>query len=106
MSNQFLLFLGIIIRYELYMRGALQSDGSHVPPESRVFQASGWFNPHPVIESANENALKPPLTSTRVSDLDPFTKYEFRVCGVNMAGSTFSDWTSQRTSEAGNHNIL
>ncbi|KAJ6666904.1 hypothetical protein lerEdw1_018906 [Lerista edwardsae] len=62
--------------------------------------ASGWFNPHPVLESANENALRPPLTSTRVTDLDPYTKYEFRVLAVNMAGSTFSNWTSQRTSEA------
>lgn len=85
------------------MKGALQSDGSYFPPESRVFQASGWFSPHPVIESANENALTPPLTSTTVTDLDPYTKYEFRVLAINMAGSTFSNWTSQRTSEAGNH---
>uniref|UniRef100_A0A8D0L665 Usherin n=1 Tax=Sphenodon punctatus TaxID=8508 RepID=A0A8D0L665_SPHPU len=91
---------GIIIRYELYMRGVLQPDGSHVPPESRVFQNSGWFSPLPVTESANENALTPPQTSTTVTDLEPFTEYEFRVLAVNMAGSTFSDWTSQRTAEA------
>ena len=84
------------------MRGALQSDGSHIPPESRVFQTSGWFSPHPVLESANENALTPPLTSTKVTDLRPFTEYHFRVLSVNMAGSTFSSWTSQRTAEAGN----
>ncbi|XP_028580478.2 usherin [Podarcis muralis] len=91
---------GIIIRYELYMRGTRQLDGTHIPPENRVFETSGWFSPHPVIESANENALKPPLTSTNITDLEPFTVYEFRVLSVNMAGSTFSRWTSQRTAEA------
>ncbi|XP_062981457.1 usherin [Elgaria multicarinata webbii] len=90
---------GVIIRYELYMRGTLQSNGSHIPPESRVFQTSGWFSPHPVIESANENALTPPLTCTNITDLEPFTEYEFRILSVNMAGSTFSSWTSQRTAE-------
>ncbi|XP_060102758.1 usherin [Heteronotia binoei] len=91
---------GIIIRYELYMKGVLQSNGSFVPPESRVFQASGWYSPHPMTDSANENALTPPLTNTKITDLEPFTEYEFRVLSVNMAGSTFSKWTSQRTTEA------
>nr|XP_056708935.1 usherin [Euleptes europaea] len=91
---------GIIIRYELYMKGVLQSNGSFVPPDSRIFQASGWYSPHPVTESANENALTPPLTSSKITDLEPFTEYEFRVLSVNMAGSTFSKWTSQRTAEA------
>uniref|UniRef100_A0A8D2ISK6 Usherin n=1 Tax=Varanus komodoensis TaxID=61221 RepID=A0A8D2ISK6_VARKO len=91
---------GIIIRYELYMRGALQMNGSHIPPESRIFQTSGWFSPYPVTESANENALTPPLTSTIITGLESFTEYEFRILSVNMAGSTFSSWTSQRTAEA------
>ncbi|XP_053139313.1 usherin [Hemicordylus capensis] len=91
---------GIIIRYELYMKGTLQSNGSHILPENRVFQSSGWFSPHPVIDSANENALTPPLTSSKVTDLEPFTVYEFRVLAINMAGSTFSNWTSKRTAEA------
>ncbi|KAJ1157569.1 hypothetical protein NDU88_010275 [Pleurodeles waltl] len=91
---------GIIIRYEIYMRGVLQSDGQRVPSEKRVFQGSGWLSPHPVAESANENALKPPPTSTNVTDLEPCTEYEFRILVVNMAGSTFSEWITTRTSEA------
>ncbi|KAM6459617.1 usherin [Liasis olivaceus] len=91
---------GVIIRYELYMKGVLQSNGSHVPPENCVFQTSGWFSLHPVEESVRERTLTPPLTSTIVTDLKPFTDYEFRVLSANMAGSTFSNWTSQRTAEA------
>ncbi|KYO43601.1 usherin isoform J [Alligator mississippiensis] len=91
---------GIIIRYELYMRGVPQSDGSHVPPETRIFQSSGWLNPQPVVESANENALTPPQNSTRAIGLEPFTEYEFCVSAVNMAGSTLSHWISERTAEA------
>uniref|UniRef100_A0A8B9DD56 Usherin n=1 Tax=Anser cygnoides TaxID=8845 RepID=A0A8B9DD56_ANSCY len=88
---------GIIIRYELYMR---KSFGNFLTPEIRVFQSSGWLSPQPVLESANENALAPPQTSTTVTDLEPFTEYEFYVLAVNMAGSTSSDWISGRTAEA------
>ncbi|KAH0622698.1 hypothetical protein JD844_025227 [Phrynosoma platyrhinos] len=91
---------GVIIRYELYMRRALQSDENHISPENRVFQTSGWFSPHSLLESANENALTPPLTSTNITNLEPFTEYEFRILSVNMAGSIFSNWTSERTAEA------
>ncbi|XP_042331708.1 LOW QUALITY PROTEIN: usherin [Sceloporus undulatus] len=91
---------GVIIRYELYMRRALQSDENHISPENRVFQTSGWFSPQPLLESPNENALTPPLTSINITDLEPFTEYEFRILSVNMAGSTFSNWTSERTAEA------
>lgn len=90
--------LGIIIRYELYMRKSFEN---FITPEIRVFQSSGWLSPQPVLESANENALAPPQTSTTVTDLEPFTKYEFYVLAVNMAGSTSSDWISGRTAEAG-----
>lgn len=88
------------------MRGVPQSDGSHVPPETRIFQSSGWLNPQPVVESANENALTPPQNSTRAIGLEPFTEYEFCVSAVNMAGSTLSHWISERTAEAGNLVIL
>uniref|UniRef100_A0A8B9SU76 Usherin n=1 Tax=Anas platyrhynchos TaxID=8839 RepID=A0A8B9SU76_ANAPL len=88
---------GIIIRYELYMRKSFEN---FITPEIRVFQSSGWLSPQPVLESANENALAPPQTSTTVTDLEPFTKYEFYVLAVNMAGSTSSDWISGRTAEA------
>ncbi|XP_040553357.1 usherin isoform X5 [Gallus gallus] len=91
---------GIIIRYELYMRKKLKPFDDQPPPEIRVFQSSGWLSPQPVLESANENALAPPQTSTTVSDLEPFTEYEFYVLAVNMAGSVSSDWMSGRTAEA------
>uniref|UniRef100_UPI00398F6349 usherin isoform X1 n=1 Tax=Pristiophorus japonicus TaxID=55135 RepID=UPI00398F6349 len=91
---------GIIIRYELYMRGLLQPDGLHNPPQRRIFQDSGWFNPHPVIESPNENVLIPPQTHTTATNLVPFTVYEFQVYAVNMAGGASSQWASGRTAEA------
>uniref|UniRef100_A0A8C6X579 Usherin n=1 Tax=Naja naja TaxID=35670 RepID=A0A8C6X579_NAJNA len=91
---------GVIITYELYMKGGIQSNGSHVSPENCVFQSNGWFNLHPVEESIHEKALTPPVTSTVISDLEPFTDYEFRVLSANIAGSTYSNWTLQRTAEA------
>ncbi|XP_039192169.1 usherin isoform X7 [Crotalus tigris] len=91
---------GVIIRYELYMKGGVQSNGSHVPPENCIFQTSGWFDLHPAEESLDEKALMPLVTSTVITDLEPFTDYEFCVLSANMAGSTFSNWTLQRTAEA------
>ncbi|XP_067901794.1 usherin [Heterodontus francisci] len=91
---------GIIIRYELYMRGPLQPDGLHYPPKRCIFQDSGWFNPHSILESLNESALISPQTHTTVTDLVPFTVYEFQVHTVNMAGSAPSQWASGRTAEA------
>ncbi|XP_055581897.1 usherin [Falco cherrug] len=91
---------GIIIRYELYMRKKLTPTENFVPPEIRIFQSSGWLSPQPVMESPNENALAPPQTSTVVTDLEPFTEYEFYVLAVNMAGSVSSDWVSGKTGEA------
>ncbi|NXL36266.1 USH2A protein, partial [Glaucidium brasilianum] len=91
---------GVIIRYELYMRKKLKPPGNFLPPEIRIFQSSGWLSPQPVIESPNENALAPPQTSTIVTDLEPFTEYEFYVLAVNMAGSVSSDWISGQTGEA------
>ncbi|GAB0187410.1 usherin [Grus japonensis] len=90
----------IIIRYELYMRKKVKPAGNFLPPEIRVFQSSGWLSPQPVMESPNENALAPPQTSTTVTDLEPFTEYEFYVLAVNMAGSISSDWISGQTGEA------
>lgn len=85
------------------MKGGVQSNGSHVPSENCIFQTNGWFNLHPVEGSLDEKALIPLVTSTVVTDLEPFTDYEFCVLSANMAGSTFSNWTLQRTAEAGNY---
>ncbi|EQB78595.1 usherin isoform A [Camelus ferus] len=91
---------GIVIRYELYMK-RLGSNGETRSEESRVFQSSGWLSPHPAAESTNENALEPPQTTTVIAGLEPYTKYEFRVLAVNMAGSVSSAWTTGRTGESG-----
>ncbi|KAM9016840.1 usherin [Ara ararauna] len=91
---------GIVIRYELYMRKKLKPAGNILPLEIRIFQSSGWLSPQPVMESPNENALAPPQTTTTVTDLEPFTEYEFSVLAVNMAGSISSDWISGQTGEA------
>lgn len=85
------------------MRKKLKSNENFLPPEIRVFQSSGWLSPQPVMESPNENALAAPQTSTVVTDLEPFTEYEFYVLAVNMAGSVSSDWRSGQTGEAGRY---
>ncbi|KAM9109657.1 usherin isoform 1-T1 [Megaptera novaeangliae] len=90
---------GIIIRYELYMK-RLRSNGETRSAESRVFQSSGWLSPYPLAESANENALEPPQSTTIITGLEPYTKYKFRVLAVNMAGSVSSAWTTGRTGES------
>nr|XP_019599683.1 PREDICTED: usherin isoform X2 [Rhinolophus sinicus] len=90
---------GIIIRYELYMK-RLRSNGEPTSAESLVFESSGWLSPHPFAESANENALTPPQTTTTIAGLEPYTEYEFRVMAANMAGSVSSAWTLGRTAES------
>ncbi|XP_063775500.1 usherin [Pseudophryne corroboree] len=85
---------GVIIRHELYMRSFRQTI------ERRVFQASGWLNPQTVVESANENALKPPVTSAIITNLEPNTEYEICIVSTNMAGSVASEWITCKTAES------
>ena len=47
----------------------LKSSGETRSAESQVFQSSGWLGPHPLAESANENALEPPETTTVITGL-------------------------------------
>ncbi|KAM8945416.1 usherin [Pelodytes ibericus] len=91
---------GIIIRYEVYMRTVQQIHGSHIPVETRVFHTTGWLNPQPVVESENENALKPPATNAFIGNLEPNTEYEFCIVAANMAGSVTSEWVTMKTEEA------
>lgn len=79
----------------------LKYNGETVSGESQVFQSGGWLSPHAFAELANENAFKPPQTTTTITGLEPYTKYEFRVLAVNVAGSVSSAWTSERTGESG-----
>ncbi|KAM3930149.1 usherin [Leptodactylus fuscus] len=85
---------GVVIRHELYMRGL------HQTIERRVFYASGWLNPQPVVESENENALMPPVTHAVITNLEPNTEYEFCVVTTNMAGSVASEWVIYKTAES------
>uniref|UniRef100_F7ALI8 Usherin n=1 Tax=Xenopus tropicalis TaxID=8364 RepID=F7ALI8_XENTR len=91
---------GIVIAYELYMRGLTETTGNPTPPERRVFHTTGWLNPQPVVESENENALLPPATGTTVANLEPNTEYEFCIVATNMAGSTASEWVTLKTAES------
>ncbi|XP_077341211.1 usherin [Lithobates pipiens] len=85
---------GVIIRHELYMRRI------HQTVERRVFHASGWLNPQPLVESENENVLQPPVTSTIITNLEPNTEYEFCLVTTNMAGSVASVWVTLKTEES------
>ncbi|XP_075195246.1 usherin [Anomaloglossus baeobatrachus] len=85
---------GVVIRHELYMRGL------HQAIERRVFHASGWLNPQPVVESENENALKPPVTHAVITNLEPNSEYEFCIVTTNMAGSIASEWVVFKTAES------
>ncbi|XP_075719450.1 usherin [Rhinoderma darwinii] len=85
---------GVIIRHELYMRGL------HQTIERRVFHASGWLNPQPVVGSKNENALMPPITHAVITNLEPNTEYEFCIVTTNMAGSVASEWVVYKTAES------
>lgn len=94
--------LGVIVRYELYMKRWPSME------ESLVFESHGWFDSHPASQSANqsENVLQDPQVSTVFSGLDPHTEYAFRVLAVNMAGSVSSAWASERTGESGKGHFL
>ncbi|XP_062584554.1 usherin-like isoform X1 [Saccostrea cucullata] len=90
---------GIIIFYELWMRGSLKVDGTRDPQEKRIFHPSGQYNPRPT-RSPQEIALPPPDTNFLVQGLEPYAVYEFQVLAENDIGKTASPWVSQRTGEA------
>lgn len=73
----------------------------HQTVERRVFHASGWLNPQPLVESENENALQPPVTSAVITNLEPNKEYEFCLVTTNMAGSAASEWVTLKTEESG-----
>ncbi len=80
---------GIIFRYELHQRlfPALPDNGGKL-----VYSSSPSTNP------GADN-----LRNTTISGLIPFTWYEFRVVTytAQVSGDTASNWTRQRTAEAG-----
>lgn len=84
----FILFLGVIIFYELWIRGTLKPDLTRDPPEKRIFHPSGQFNPRPTLKP-QENALEPPATSYVASGLNAFTFYEFQVFFTLLVPKTY-----------------
>ncbi|KAJ7988957.1 hypothetical protein DPEC_G00314570 [Dallia pectoralis] len=91
---------GVIIRYELFIRGPMESLNATSPsPERRVFASAGWLDPHITSGLANESALSPPRSDAVVTDLQAFSSYQLRVLSVSLTGSVMSDWTTARTQE-------
>ena len=95
-TEQYLYVAGIIIYYELWMRGVQQFDGSRDPPERRLFHPSGQYSPLPMPTD-----LDPPETNFTAMYLEPYTMYEFQVFCENSIGKAASVWVSGRTMEAG-----
>ncbi|KAM9860567.1 LOW QUALITY PROTEIN: usherin [Aulostomus maculatus] len=93
---------GIVTRYELFLRGPIESQNLSSPiVEKRVFLSSGWLD-QSVSSEANltkKSSVSPPESSTTVRGLQAFSTYQMRVVSVNMAGSATSGWTTARTME-------
>lgn len=87
--------LGVIIEYELMMRGSSGSDGIHRPLQRRIFRSSGAYDPR----SGSNNPLNPPMNNYTITGLKPFKEYQFLVSSSNKLGSTESPWISARTLE-------
>ncbi|XP_064622303.1 usherin-like [Lineus longissimus] len=90
---------GIIIMYELWMRGLKDQTGKYDPPEKRIFNPTGQYNPRSTA-APEKNALAPPATNFTVDNLRAFTVYQFQVTAKNEVGQTVSDWTNGTTKEA------
>ena len=95
---------GIITHYELFFRGYPGPDGTIDPPETRIFNPAGWYNPRPVLTPLEDPAL-PPETNFTHTGLDPFTRYQYRVTARNLAGTGQSGYTTVRTAEAGEMHV-
>ncbi|XP_068431767.1 usherin [Clinocottus analis] len=93
---------GVITRYEVFLRGPIESQNSSSPAvEKRVFLSAGWLDPSvsPEVQLFNGSSIPPPESSTVVGDLQAFSTYQMRVVSINMAGSVTSGWATARTME-------
>ena len=98
------LFVGVITKYEVFLRGPMESQNqSSFAVEKRVFFSSGWLDPSVSTEGelANRSTVSLPKSSTVVADLQAFSTYQLRVVSINSAGSVTSDWITARTREGG-----
>ncbi|CAH1791583.1 unnamed protein product, partial [Owenia fusiformis] len=89
---------GIIIFYELWLRGLLQPNGERDPETIRVFHAAGQYNPNPG-KDPEENALAEPATNFTIHGLEPYTQYELQVLCENSVGKAASLWVGATTLE-------
>lgn len=99
-----MLFTGVIRRYEVFLRGPIQSQNlSVLPDERRVFFSSDWFESGVSLEAqpTNKSTFLPSQNSTVVTGLQAFSTYQMRVVSINKAGSATSAWTTASTMEGG-----
>ncbi|XP_076812806.1 usherin-like isoform X3 [Clavelina lepadiformis] len=89
---------GIIIQYEVMMRGIPDETGAHHPLQEVVFRSHGSYNPRPVPRP-DLLAIPPPVNNFTQEGLEPFTEYEFLVSSSNSLGSVESSWARGRTLE-------
>uniref|UniRef100_A0A3B5M4G7 Usher syndrome 2A (autosomal recessive, mild) n=1 Tax=Xiphophorus couchianus TaxID=32473 RepID=A0A3B5M4G7_9TELE len=93
---------GIITKYELFLRGPLESKNvSAFTSETRVFSSSGWLDPSVLTEqnSTKKTTLSPPESSTIIEGMQAFSAYQLRVVSINSAGNVTSEWTTAHTLE-------
>jgi hypothetical protein len=100
-------FIGIIIFYELWMRGTLIMDNSEsrTIPEHRIFHPAGRYDPlstNNQLPGGSGSNLPGPATNFTVTGLEGFTEYEFQVICENELGKAASDWSIGRTATTGN----
>lgn len=77
------------------MRGLPGPNGQRNPVEQRIFYPSGQYDPL----NPDQAIMAAPATSYNVTQLQPFTVYEFQVLAQNEVGRASSPWTPGRTQE-------
>lgn len=104
----FTFFPGVITRYEVFLRGPMESQNLSSPAvERKVFFSSGWLDPSvsPDTQLTNRSTVSPPESRAIVAGLQAFSTYQMRVVSINMAGSVTSVWTTARTMEGGAYRL-
>lgn len=104
LTNYFAFCTGVITKYEVFLRGPVESQNFSSPNvEKSVFFSSGWLDPSvsPEAQPTSRSTVVPPKNSTTIADLEAFSTYQMRVVSVNMAGNVTSEWTTARTMEGG-----
>ncbi|ELU01149.1 hypothetical protein CAPTEDRAFT_219707 [Capitella teleta] len=76
---------GVILFYELWMRGLPDDSGMRQPQTRRIFYTGGQYDPLAEFET-DIPALAPPDTNYTQHQLTPFTNYEFQVLSENSLG--------------------